>query len=95
MHLLPLSNNMRSKPKTCSSPSIASVPVNKYAIYHIFFKILFSVFEFKSVLLQIQCFDVILEDTNIAKVLAEYANYAAIEVLVLGASSRHGFIRSK
>ncbi|CAI9260543.1 unnamed protein product [Lactuca saligna] len=42
---------------------------------------------------QIQCFDVILEDTNIAKVLAEYANYAAIEVLVLGASSRHGFIR--
>nr|KAJ0190638.1 hypothetical protein LSAT_V11C800398040 [Lactuca sativa] len=67
MHLLPLSNNMRSKPKTCSSPSIASVPI--------------------------QCFDVILEDTNIAKVLAEYANYAAIEVLVLGASSRHGFIR--
>ncbi|CAH1430806.1 unnamed protein product [Lactuca virosa] len=42
---------------------------------------------------QIQCFDVILEDTNIAKVLAEYANYAAIEALVLGASSRHGFIR--
>ncbi|KAI3778369.1 hypothetical protein L2E82_07609 [Cichorium intybus] len=67
MHRLQSSNNTKIKPKTCSSPSIASVPI--------------------------QCLDVILEDTNIAKKLTEYANYAAIEILVLGASSRHGFIR--
>ncbi|KAK1416586.1 hypothetical protein QVD17_32377 [Tagetes erecta] len=42
---------------------------------------------------EIQCYDVILEDTNIAKALTEYASQAAIEILVLGASSRHGFIR--
>ncbi|KAI3734649.1 hypothetical protein L6452_14123 [Arctium lappa] len=42
---------------------------------------------------EIQCFDVILEDTNISKALSEYASYAAIEFLVLGASSKHGFIR--
>ncbi|XP_071732996.1 U-box domain-containing protein 52-like [Rutidosis leptorrhynchoides] len=42
---------------------------------------------------EIQCYDVILEDTNIAKALTEYASYAAIEYLVLGASSKHGFIR--
>ncbi|GKC61936.1 U-box domain-containing protein 35-like protein [Tanacetum coccineum] len=41
----------------------------------------------------IQCYDVILEDTNIAKALTEYASYAAIEFLILGASSKHGFIR--
>ncbi|KAI7730025.1 hypothetical protein M8C21_019976 [Ambrosia artemisiifolia] len=42
---------------------------------------------------QIQCYDVVLEDTNVAKALTEYASYAAIEVLVVGASSRRGFIR--
>ncbi|XP_017230370.1 U-box domain-containing protein 35 isoform X1 [Daucus carota subsp. sativus] len=41
----------------------------------------------------IQCIDVILEDTDIAKSLTEYVNYTAIENLVLGAPSRHGFIR--
>ncbi|CAI9772440.1 unnamed protein product [Fraxinus pennsylvanica] len=40
----------------------------------------------------IQCFDVVLEDTDIAKALTEYAAHAAIENLVLGAS-HHGFIR--
>ncbi|KAL4575278.1 hypothetical protein LXL04_022120 [Taraxacum kok-saghyz] len=92
MHLVQSSNNKRSKSKTCSLPSIASVPVNKYAISRFFFGTL-RVFELKSDLVQIQCFDVILEDTNIAKVLAEYANYAAIDFLVLGASAKHGFIR--
>ncbi|XP_028104370.1 U-box domain-containing protein 35-like [Camellia sinensis] len=41
----------------------------------------------------IQCLDVILEDTDIVKALLEYVTYTAIENLVLGASSRHGFIR--
>ncbi|KAL2549495.1 Protein kinase protein with adenine nucleotide alpha hydrolase-like domain [Forsythia ovata] len=40
----------------------------------------------------IKCFDVVLEDTDLAKALTEYAAHAAIENLVLGAS-RHGFIR--
>ncbi|KAI3793513.1 hypothetical protein L1987_36132 [Smallanthus sonchifolius] len=43
----------------------------------------------------VQCIEVILEDNNIAKALAEYASEAAIEFLVLGAASRHGFIRFK
>lgn len=42
---------------------------------------------------QIQCVDVILEDPDIAKALTEYVSYTAIDNLVLGASSRHGFIR--
>lgn len=41
----------------------------------------------------IQSFDVILEDVDIVKAITEYVSYAAIETLVLGASSRHGFIR--
>ncbi|KVI05080.1 Concanavalin A-like lectin/glucanase, subgroup [Cynara cardunculus var. scolymus] len=41
----------------------------------------------------VQCLDVILEDTSISKALTEYASYAAIEFLVLGASSKHGFLR--
>ncbi|KAA8541518.1 hypothetical protein F0562_022670 [Nyssa sinensis] len=41
----------------------------------------------------IQSLDVILEDTDIVKALTEYVSHAAIETLVLGASSRHGFIR--
>ncbi|KAL0561062.1 hypothetical protein IC582_001480 [Cucumis melo] len=43
----------------------------------------------------IQCLDIILEDTDIVKALTEYASYAAIETLVLGAPSKHGFIRFK
>ena len=41
---------------------------------------------------QIRCIDVTLKDTDIAKALIEYANYAAIERLVLG-NSRGGFFR--
>ncbi|KAG6409816.1 hypothetical protein SASPL_127858 [Salvia splendens] len=40
----------------------------------------------------IACFDVVLEDTDIAKAITEYTAHAAIEILILGAS-RHGFIR--
>ncbi|KAL1552751.1 U-box domain-containing protein 35-like [Salvia divinorum] len=40
----------------------------------------------------ILCFDVVLEDTDIAKAITEYTAHAAIENLILGAS-RHGFIR--
>ncbi|XP_075486038.1 U-box domain-containing protein 52-like [Primulina tabacum] len=40
----------------------------------------------------IQCFDVVLEDTEIVKGITEYLAHAAIENMVLGAS-RHGFIK--
>ncbi|CAN6573746.1 unnamed protein product [Malus baccata var. baccata] len=43
----------------------------------------------------INCLDIILEDSDIPKALTEYASYAAIETLVLGAPSKHGFIRFK
>ena len=42
---------------------------------------------------KIQCLDVILEDTDVVKALTEYVSYSAIENLVLGAPSKHGFIR--
>ncbi|XP_038717733.1 U-box domain-containing protein 35-like [Tripterygium wilfordii] len=41
----------------------------------------------------VQCFDVVLEDPDIVRALTEYVSNAAIENLVLGCSSRHGFIR--
>ncbi|MED6164004.1 hypothetical protein PIB30_085363 [Stylosanthes scabra] len=43
----------------------------------------------------IQCLDVLVEDTDVVKGITEYVSYAAIENLVLGAASRHGFIRFK
>ncbi|BBG98684.1 Protein kinase protein with adenine nucleotide alpha hydrolases-like domain [Prunus dulcis] len=43
----------------------------------------------------INCLDIVLEDTDIAKAVTEYVSYAAIENLVLGAPAKHGFIRFK
>ncbi|XP_057458329.1 U-box domain-containing protein 35 isoform X2 [Lotus japonicus] len=43
----------------------------------------------------IHCLDVLLEDTDVVRALTEYVSYAAIENLVVGATSRHGFIRFK
>ncbi|CAI0409995.1 unnamed protein product [Linum tenue] len=45
------------------------------------------------ILIHVQCYDVILEDNDIAKALTEYVSYAAIERLVLGAPTRHGILR--
>ncbi|XP_052184399.1 U-box domain-containing protein 35-like isoform X4 [Diospyros lotus] len=41
----------------------------------------------------IQCLDVVLEDSDIVKALVEYVTQSAIEVLVLGAPSKNGFLR--
>ncbi|KAK7381477.1 hypothetical protein VNO80_00020 [Phaseolus coccineus] len=43
----------------------------------------------------IHCLDIVLEDMDVVKGIIEYVSYAAIENLVLGAASRHGFIRFK
>ncbi|PNY15604.1 U-box domain-containing protein 35-like [Trifolium pratense] len=43
----------------------------------------------------IQCLDVLLEDTDVVKAITEYVSHAAIENLVIGSPSRHGFIRFK
>ncbi|CAI8611759.1 unnamed protein product [Vicia faba] len=43
----------------------------------------------------INCLDVLLEDNDVVKAITEYVAYAAIENLVVGAPSRHGFIRFK
>lgn len=42
---------------------------------------------------QIQCKDIMLEDVDVAKALIEYVSQSAIENLVLGTSSRNGFLR--
>ncbi|KAG5386724.1 hypothetical protein IGI04_038194 [Brassica rapa subsp. trilocularis] len=41
----------------------------------------------------IQCKDVLLEEYDVAKALVEYANQAAVEVLVVGSSNKGGFLR--
>ncbi|XWS70637.1 hypothetical protein CRYUN_Cryun03dG0063800 [Craigia yunnanensis] len=43
----------------------------------------------------IHCKDVVLEETDVAKALIEYVTRAAIEVLVVGASTKTGFLRFK
>ncbi|GKU87556.1 hypothetical protein SLEP1_g1940 [Rubroshorea leprosula] len=43
----------------------------------------------------IQCKDVVLEESDVSKALIEYVTYAAIEVLVVGASAKTGFLRFK
>jgi len=42
---------------------------------------------------QIQCKDVLLEESDVARALVEYANQVMIEVLVVGSSSKGGFLR--
>ncbi|WCJ30663.1 Protein kinase protein with adenine nucleotide alpha hydrolases-like domain [Euphorbia peplus] len=44
---------------------------------------------------EIQCKDVVLQDSEVAKALVEYVTHAAIETLVLGASNKTGFLRFK
>ncbi|KAJ8770893.1 hypothetical protein K2173_021808 [Erythroxylum novogranatense] len=41
----------------------------------------------------VNCFEVALEDNDIVKAITEYISYAVIDTLVLGAPSRHGFMR--
>lgn len=43
----------------------------------------------------VQCKDVVLEDTDVAKAIAEFVAHHAIEKLVIGATSRSGFVRFK
>ena len=42
---------------------------------------------------QIQCKDVALEDTDVTNALVEFVTQSAIEILVLGAPSKNGFLR--
>nr|XP_018680202.1 PREDICTED: U-box domain-containing protein 51-like isoform X3 [Musa acuminata subsp. malaccensis] len=42
----------------------------------------------------VQCKDVILEDTDVAEAISDFITHAAIEKLVVGSSSRGGFVRS-
>lgn len=42
---------------------------------------------------QIHCRDILLEDTDVAKALIEFITHSAIENLVVGASSKNGFLR--
>ncbi|XP_059638990.1 U-box domain-containing protein 52-like [Cornus florida] len=43
----------------------------------------------------IECQSIVLEDTDVAKALIEFATRSSIEVMVLGASSRNGLFRFK
>lgn len=57
-------------------------------------EILVGCFEYENLLrFQIHCHDVVIEDTDITKAITEYISHTAIENLVLGAPTKHAFIR--
>ncbi|KAJ8538807.1 hypothetical protein K7X08_030103 [Anisodus acutangulus] len=43
----------------------------------------------------IQCHDVVLDDTDVVKAIVEYVNRTGVEVLILGATTRGGLLRFK
>ncbi|CAN4075791.1 unnamed protein product [Withania somnifera] len=43
----------------------------------------------------IHCYDVVLDDTDVSKAIVEYVNRTAIEILILGATTRGGLLRFK
>ncbi|XP_070047930.1 U-box domain-containing protein 52-like isoform X2 [Nicotiana tomentosiformis] len=43
----------------------------------------------------VQCHDVVLDDTDVVKAIVEYVNRTGIEVLILGATTRGGLLRFK
>lgn len=61
--------------------------ITRYSIFPPHYSLLYKIFR------QIHCLDVLLEDNDVVKAITEYVSYAAIENLVIGATSRHGFIR--
>lgn len=42
---------------------------------------------------QINCHDVVLEDTDVARGIVQYVTETAIEILIIGAGSKGGFFR--
>ncbi|CAN1143860.1 U-box domain-containing protein 34 [Linum perenne] len=79
--------------KSSASHGLNSEPTGKSNLENMT-KSLFLTFHCYCTRKDVQCYDVILEDHDVAKAITEYVNYAAIEVLVLGAPSRHTFMRS-
>ncbi|KAL1319698.1 hypothetical protein HN51_064483 [Arachis hypogaea] len=77
----------------CNSNIPSSSPQRDHVIN--ITKDLFRTFHCYCTRKDIQCLDVLVEDTDVVKGITEYVSYAAIENLVLGAASRHGFIRFK
>ncbi|XP_027344842.1 U-box domain-containing protein 35-like [Abrus precatorius] len=77
----------------CNSTSLAASPHGE-RVSNIC-KDLFRTFHCYCSRKDIHCLDVLLEDTDVIKGITEYVSSAAIETLVLGAASRHGFIRFK
>ncbi|KAM3379478.1 U-box domain-containing protein 52-like isoform X1 [Capsicum galapagoense] len=43
----------------------------------------------------IQCYDVVLDDTDVAKAVVEYVNRTGVEILVVGATTKGGLLRFK
>ncbi|KAK4729185.1 hypothetical protein R3W88_022173 [Solanum pinnatisectum] len=43
----------------------------------------------------IQCYDIVLDDTDVARAVIEYATRTGVEVLIVGASTRGGLLRFK
>lgn len=46
-----------------------------------------------SVLEQVQCRDIIVKDTDVAKAIAEFISNCVVEKLVVGASPKGGFVK--
>ncbi|CAN1298987.1 U-box domain-containing protein 35 [Linum perenne] len=75
-----------------SSQGPGSVPTGKVHLENLT-KDLFLSFHCYCTRKDVQCFDVILEGHDVGKAITEYVSYAAIEILVVGAPTRHTFMR--
>ncbi|KAJ0262946.1 Kinase with adenine nucleotide alpha hydrolases-like domain-containing protein [Hirschfeldia incana] len=88
LHVKPSANSNSSKTsQTNGDSSLATVESDGS------YKQLFLPFRCLCSRKEIQCKDVLLEDSDVGKALVEYANQVIIEVLVVGASSKGGFLR--
>ncbi|KAJ8758601.1 hypothetical protein K2173_000322 [Erythroxylum novogranatense] len=98
--------HVKLKPALSASPSIATLRMNQVADSNALnalvckepdsqTKELFLPFRCFCTRKDIQCKDIVLEDTDVARALIEYVTHAAIEVLLLGASAKTGLFRFK
>ncbi|CAH8387464.1 unnamed protein product [Eruca vesicaria subsp. sativa] len=97
VHVKPRASSASTNPSTNSNSSKTSQTNGDSQVVTVepdgSYKQLFLPFRCLCSRKEIQCKDVLLEDSDVGKALVEYANQVIIEVLVVGASSKGGFLR--
>ncbi|KAF8097537.1 hypothetical protein N665_0286s0046 [Sinapis alba] len=97
VHVKPRASSVSTNPSTTNANSKTSQANGDSSLVTVepdgSYKQLFLPFRCLCSRKEIQCKDVLLEDSDVGKALVEYANQVIIEVLVVGASSKGGFLR--